>query len=327
MPMIPTMWRLLVMLLCSAALNNMFSVVAQAQDEPELPPLQPFIIQHNGVEYENLLYVPSSYSDEGQFALPMLVVFHGAGGSARRMSIMSGFDVMAERDEVLILYADSPMGYWDYGAGLPEWEHVLDQTDHPGAVLALIEAVQVDYRVRELYLTGFSNGARMAWRTACDLGTRVAGVSGVAGTLSTEIRDYCPDTLQALVFYMQGTNDVAMPWEGKSLSLGGQVISEALAVPVMLAWWAQHNGCNLTPTETTLFDANPADHETFTQLDYTACDNSAPVRFVRVNGGGHNWTGGLPNLVPDNWLPSGDASTMLWDFFGFSEAGTTNDTP
>jgi len=296
---------------------------ARAQDAPDpLPDLQPLTITHDETEYENLVYIPGSYVDHAEDPYPMLVVFHGAGSSARRMSIMTGFDAMAERDGAFIAYADSPVGYWDYGAGLAAWEPVRDQVDHPAAVMALIASMQATYRISDIYLVGFSNGARMAWRMACELGERTAGVSGVAGTLSTEVRDDCPDTLQAPVFYMQGTDDGVIPWEGKPLSLAGQIISEAMAVPAMMEWWAAHNGCTGEPTPMTLPDANPDDNETLTQFDYDACNGNARVRLVRVNGGGHNWTGGLPNLVPNDWHPGADASSLIWEFFGL--VGTQN---
>lgn len=79
-----------------------------------------------------------------------------------------------------------------------------------------------------------------------------------------------------------------------------------------VARWAQHNGCNQTPTTTKL-------SEEVTRDNYSGCRGNGAVIFYRIDRGGHVWPGspaadrfeklGMGKVTKDI-----DATYLIWGF-------------
>ena len=252
-------------------------------------------IRHYGLTRRAEIYVPASYDPEE--AMPLVIAFHPAGGSAETMAQLTHFNEYAESEGFMVLYPQGYYGYFDYGAGYDSWADAPDLVDDPGFMLQLVEEVQAAYTIDQIYAVGFSNGARMAFRLGCDL--PLAGIAAVAATISDEVTTHCEADNQPRVLFMHGTADGVIPWGGKPLYIGSQFISNALSAPDTAAFWAAHNGC------TTEINTQEAASIRWTISYQTAGDCEGDVRFYTVENGGHQW-------FRDDIF---DASTEIIQFF------------
>jgi polyhydroxybutyrate depolymerase len=159
---------------------------------------------------------------------------------------------------------------------------------------------------RRVYLTGFSNGAAMAFRFAAERAELLAAVAPVAG--------YCrvPDPRPARpvpTLYVVGTADPLIPLRGGQVRLpwGGRLV-RGVPVAETLEKWATALGCATTPEEVS--DAGGVLEEMY----------PGPVEFraVYVEGLGHHWPGGKGQLNPRiGGQPSDrlNANELIWGFF------------
>ena len=301
-----------ILLLLGLSLGTHFA--AAQDDEREFFTVQ---IEHNGDTRQYLVYEPSTLPTDA--AHPAVIVFHGAGGSGGSIARLTGFNDYAEADGVLMVYPIGPLGYWDYGAGTAEWEGIARVFDDPDFMRLVLDDIQSNYNISSLSVVGFSNGARMAWRMACDFGDQLDAVVGVSATISTEVLNICPAERQISVLYMHGTDDPTTPWNGDTLTIDGRVVSIAWSAPNTVNYWVEQNGCTPEPTITDVEDLNTEDSITQTRVLFDDCDAEYTVEFIAVLGGGHGWLGGEYALNPEGYQASGYASDYIWDFFGFGE--------
>lgn len=234
------------------------------------------------------LFVPSTY-DENSPA-PLVIAFHPAGGNGSSMAYLTGLNIEAERDGVIIAYPEGPQGYWDYGVGLPEWEPLQPLNQDLDFFEALLAELTTEFNVDEtqLYAIGFSNGARMAFRVACEYGDRLAGIVAVSATISEDITNICDNENAVSIMFMHGTEDETTPWEGEELTEGPLLITYAWSAPNTATFWALHNQCDVqSPEIVDMPDPNPDDRESVRRVTFQDCAAESTVVFYAVLGGGH----------------------------------------
>ena len=93
-------------------------ITARPQSTPSDPPLprgeSPLGLSHDG--RDGLIYVPKQ---GGRRRLPLLLLLHGATGSAARISSRTGAFDLAEELGVVVLAPDSREVTWDIATGPP----------------------------------------------------------------------------------------------------------------------------------------------------------------------------------------------------------------
>jgi poly(3-hydroxybutyrate) depolymerase len=149
-------------------------------------PATPLAAQTPGVEQRRtlevagarrgyLLYLPSSWQ-RGR-PVPLVLVFHGAGGRSAGMARHTGFSRVAEREGFAVVYPDGVGRRWNDGRGIG------GARDDVGFVRALVDSLERELGIdrRRVYATGISNGAMFAHRLACDLPGVLAAIAPVAG--------------------------------------------------------------------------------------------------------------------------------------------------
>ncbi|MBK9125320.1 MAG: hypothetical protein IPM16_19655 [Chloroflexi bacterium] len=252
---------------------------------------------HDGMTRRAPLFVPSVLSDPA----PLVVALHPAGTSPEQMAIITGFAQLASQSGWLVVFPEGPNGYWDYGAGTPEWEVLDDVRDDPGYLAALIESIAEVYTVdrSRIYAVGFSNGARMAYRLACDL--QLAGAAMVAASISDEVTAICSEDVVS-IFMLHGTEDTITPFDGKDLYVGDLRISHALSIPETAQFFGRRNGC-ANPERELVFTSNTARVE-INRVRYPDCTDGATVDAYVVVGGGHVW-------APAAGF---ETSVLIWEF-------------
>jgi len=237
-------------------------------------------------------YVVVRPTASGSGPLPVLVVLHGHGMTPAGVARLTGFLPVVGR--AVVVY---PAGFgksWDAGGccGLARAAGVNDVSFLTTVVHDVLASVP-GTSAANVYLAGFSNGGRMAYRMACadpGLFAGVAAVEAVPVPLCTPPR---PVSI-AIVAYQEdpyvsvGSRDPTQVVRGK----GGPRLDQVVAL------WRQADGCVGGPTVKQVGTA-------VISL-WSACQNQTRVQYALYAGGGHRWPQGDPGT------PS--ASGLIWSF-------------
>ena len=249
---------------------------------------------HDGVAREYILYVPDSY--DGASEVPLMLNFHGFGGTADHHLKYADMRSLAETDTFLLVYPQGTLldGNPHWNAGLESEENKSDADDF-GFVEALIGELSSAYSIdsTRVYACGYSNGAFFAYALACYRGGMIAAIGSVAGTMMEETYANCGPSHPTAVVSLHGTSDQVVPYDG----------GEGL-VPVdeVLAYWRGFNKTSTAPAEASGDDRGT----TIQHYSYADGDNGTSVEHYKVVGGGHVWF--------DIRYDGSDTSGLIWDF-------------
>lgn len=248
---------------------------------------------------EYLLHVPPKVADgewkDGRPAdKPALVIaLHGGAATMSQMRSLSGFDDLSDKEGFLVAYPDGFMTTWNAGSCCGPAK--LGNIDDVGFLSRLIDKI-TDAGLADpsrVYVTGFSNGAGMAYRLACEKPGKVAAIGVVEGALVTKCDPGRP--VSAIIFH--GTADRNVPYNGG----GRRDFNDARPFPPVsyaVDFWRKVAG---------LPELNEGVDGVRALSDGAECkatgkgSRGAEVALCRIEGGTHRW-------------PSG-ASAMLWTFF------------
>jgi polyhydroxybutyrate depolymerase len=259
-----------------------------------------------GLERSYLLHLPASLP-AGR-SLPLLLVFHGAGGGSRSMARHAGLAELGVDRGYAVVHPDGIARRWNdgrnNGAAQDDVEFVRRLLDSLGRELP-VDTTRV-------YAAGISNGAGFSYRLACDLPGAFAAIAAVAGAPAAALEPRCAATSPVSVIAFQGTGDRLMPYQGGNVAARrGQVLS----APGTAALFAGVNGCAPSPTVTAEADT-ARDGTRVLRTAYSGCREGRDVVLYTIEGGGHTWPGG----PPVGWRVGRvsrdlDASRVMLDFF------------
>jgi len=278
-------------------------------------------MSHGGLDRKYNVYVPEGYSNSDP--IPLVLLLHGGFGSGTQLEDRSSrMDPIAEEEGFVTVY---PWGYaatWNAGkcCGLS----VFNDVDDVGFLLEVIARLseQLCIDTARIFVTGMSNGGMMAHRLGCEAASTFAAVAPVAGSLMV---DSCEPSRPVSVLFIMGTDDAHQLWDG-GVGCGPSKVP-TLSVPDIIATWENANDCS------------GEDEEYLEMGDGTCtkkgeCEDDAEVVLCAIEGGGHSWPGGKPE-VPCEVLASlfnlncslcesmGEgfqsqsflADQVIWDFF------------
>ncbi|TYK52944.1 alpha/beta hydrolase family esterase [Actinomadura decatromicini] len=243
---------------------------------------------------EYLLHVPAEVSggrwEDGRPADPpaLVVALHGGLATMGQMEKLTGFDRLSDEKGFLVAYPDGFMTTWNAGDCCGPAK--VGDIDDVGFLAKLIDRLTGAGLAdpRRVYVTGFSNGAGMAYRMACERPGKIAAIGVVEGALVTKCDPGRP--VSAMIFH--GTADENVPYHGG----GRRDFNDGRPFPPAsraVAFWRRVAGL-------------PAKGEKInTSVSGARCESSGAdgvaVAFCTVDGGTHRWPPG--------------ASAVLWDFF------------
>ncbi|MEU5877645.1 PHB depolymerase family esterase [Spirillospora sp. NPDC047279] len=254
---------------------------------------------------EYLLTVPPKLTkgrwEDGKPAkpLPLVLALHGGLSNMSQFRSLSGFDKVADDKGFLVAYPDGFMTTWNAGdcCGAAKIGNVDDVAFLSKLIDKLTGAGLADRE--RVYVTGFSNGAGMAYRMACERPGKVAGIGVVEGALVTSCDPDRP--VSAMIFH--GTADRSVPFNGG----GRRDVNDSRGFPPVskaVEFWRERG--ELPPVRQTAGTMGGA--PSGTQCNTTGKGSQgAQVTFCKIVGGTHRWPGG--------------ASRMLWDFFSGHSRG------
>jgi len=278
-------------------------------------------IRVKGVERRYLLHVPPAYTPARKW--PVVVMFHGGGGTARIAMRETGWVDKADKEGFLAVFpegtppdASRPARFrdnpqtWNDGskrANVGAVERGEADVEFVSMMLADMKAhFSVDER--RIYATGFSNGASMTFRVAREISPLIAAAAPVAG--SDWLEDKIPVRPVPLL-YITGTADPLNPVEGGEIHIGQKVFGTKPAVREMIGNWAKILGCS---DETRVVYAKDG----VTGTAYGLPGEAAKLVLYTIEAHGHHWPGGkssLPKRLAGKNSAKIKATDVIWEFF------------
>lgn len=266
-----------------------------------------------GLERSYLVHLPAP-RPAGR-AVPLVLVFHGAGGRPRGIADHTGFSRVADREGFIAVYPAGLGRRWNDGRGRASTPH-----DDVAFVRALIDTLARAERIdpARIYATGISNGAMFVHRLACELPGVLAAIAPVAGALPAAIAPGCMAAPPVSVLAIQGTEDQLIPYEGGGVAgTRGAVLSALESV----AHWARRTSCGTLPVAGRRVD-RVQDGTALVHHAYPGCGGQA-VELVEVRGGGHTWPGGprVTARLMGRTTRELNGTRAIWDFFAAHPRG------
>lgn len=195
-----------------------------------------------GVERRWTVVVPPGAQSGDQ--LPILIVLHGVGGAGTTMKWV-GFDQMAATRNAIVVYPDATGGSWNDGR--PGMEPLSGTpVDDVAFLRTLIDRVAGEFGgdTGRVSVVGFSNGALMASRLACDMPERLRAAVMVSGAGPRDVAQRCRPSQGLPVMVVFGTSDATVPYGGGQVaSFGGKSRGQVASVREVLDVWRKANGC------------------------------------------------------------------------------------
>ena len=264
-----------------------------------------------------MVYRPETLAADRPVSL--VIGLHGANASGLVMSLFSGFNDLADRNNIVMAYPDSYGPLWNDGRVDMDSIAFTNGVDDVQFLVQLIDAMVDGYHVdpRRVYVAGFSNGGMMALRLGIAASDRIAAVACVSGLLSKHLSMQRPKRPVPLLM-IHGTEDRTVPWGGGVLMKGKKKRGEVLSVLDTVSYWVRNNGCNAQVTVKILPDKDTRDGTVGFLVTYDCPDPDNEVLLVSIQGGGHTWPGAeasLPGIHEGKTSRDLNASQFIWDFF------------
>lgn len=261
-------------------------------------------ISHDGLTREYTIYVPEIY--DGNDAVPLMLVFHGYGGTSKDMMDLGDFRQISDAAGCLLVY---PQGSIDDDGGT-HWNvdgpNSKSDADDLGFTNAILDELATDYNIdsKRVYACGYSNGGFFSFDLACKMSDRIAAVGSVAGTMLLDSYENCNPTHPTPVITIHGTNDFVVSYNG----LPGWMYS----MDQVNDFWVNYNQTQTMPTVVQMPDLNSGDGSTVEFSLWEEGTECVSVAHYRVINGGHDWPD--VNATPSKTNVDVSASQLIWDF-------------
>ena len=245
------------------------------------------------------LSVPSS---EAGTKLPIVIAFHGGGGSEEDFQQQDEFDQLGEEEKFIMAYAIAES---DRTASEGEWylNTAATSKDDNHFSEAIVDELSNSYCIDEerLYAIGYSLGSMFTYEIACQLNHRFAAVASFAGTMPVN-PETCDLTGSMAVMHIHGKLDYIIDydedWDWKEGEHDG--VGTMSNIPGMIDFWAQNSNCQSENTHSHLFGGDDVEH-----IVHTDCDGDVRIEHYGMEAQEHTW----PNQVDGI-----DTYQLIWDF-------------
>lgn len=204
----------------------------------------------------------------GDDDLPVLIHFHGWGRTGSNVVNNREIGGATRKTGVLLL---APNGY---GKSWSFWRE--GSRDIP-FVEEMIEDAAKRWPINRnrIFVSGFSYGAAMAWRLACERGGDYAAFLSIAGTLwNFEELEHCSSPV--MIRHVHGLKDTVMDLP---LGHGGDPLYS-------VSPWLKRNGCSKKPDATST-------EGIFSKNVWTVCTSGHDVELELHNSG---------HIIPKGWM-------------------------
>jgi polyhydroxybutyrate depolymerase len=270
----------------------------------------------DGLKRHYLVFVPAGPRE----SMPVALVFHAGGGSARRMERRTRFNELAAKEGFLVIYPEAIDGNWNDGRGCQLIRAQRENIDDVKFARCLLDQVAGECRIdrRRVFATGASNGAMMSHRLAAEASDVIAGIAPVIGGMAQAIADAFKPEFPVSILVIQGDSDPVVPIDGGDVVAdGGRKRGQIISTSELLAKYTERNGSQGEPVRSTL-DADLSDGTSVEIAKYPEGPGGVKTCFYLVKNWGHAWPG-RPLSLLDSWLRVAcrdfSATDVIWEFF------------
>ncbi len=255
-------------------------------------------IFHDNLERDYIIHIPSSYNNN--IPAPLVLCFHGHGGSASKM-FYTNFNYVSDTANFIVVYPQATLfkgkSHWNVG----RWT-LGSNVDDLGFISSLLDSLSDSYNIDQsrIYSTGMSNGGYMSFLLACQLSERIAAIASVTGSMTLQTYNLCNPQRPIPVLQIHGTNDRIVPYNGNP--------KWTLSINNVLEYWINHNNCDTSPSVMSFPDMNISDGINVQRLTWLNGDHSVVTDHIIVHGGRHVWFGVWRNMDIHS-------SSEIWRFF------------
>jgi len=231
---------------------------------------------------EYIVHIPKLY--DAHEPMPLVFCFPGLAqftqmfcinGSKKTKAIFSrsgNFIDLSEENGFILVMVQGFQNSWNGGncCGAAQFQK-LDDVALIRAILAEVEQHLIVDRSR-VYAAGFSNGAFLANRLACEASDIFAAIVSGSGGIRLRPMSDCQPANKVAVLEIHGSKDSLVPYKGAAASV---------------AYWAQINGCS-AQTSPASFPPSGGDTQC---VSYEGCAAGGQVTSCTITDGGHCWYG------------------------------------
>jgi polyhydroxybutyrate depolymerase len=275
-------------------------------------------IVHQAYQRKFMVHLPTNFNSSTKRAL--VVNLHGGSGNMLSAQGFSLMNPVADQNNFVVVY---PQGYGIAPPGF-SWADGRNTTadqariDDVGFIDKLIDGLILTYNIdpKRIYICGFSNGAFMVQRLACQLTNRFAAMASLGASMDTVLYRTCSPSKPIPMAFFNGTTDPAMPYGGGRMD--NPQVTPVVPVDTTVKFWAKFNKCKTTNAVINFPDIFTTDNSTAQLFTFTNCDCNADVKFYKLINGGHTWPGvyiASQASVLGNTNRDINASVELWSFF------------
>ncbi len=235
------------------------SWIALSPSAPEAPQLagrwKPGVGEFEGRRRKWLVYEPS----EPKQPAPVVFVLPGSVQTVEAIRSFTAyrFETLAERDGVLLVYAEA---WAEGGRWGPEWNDCrkntplpahLDNVDDVGFIVWLLERLANEYRIdrSRVYSAGISDGGDMSYRLATERPDLFGAVAAVVAQQAAPKSSNCANPRGPIsVLVMNGTADPVIPYQGGIASFYGfAAVGEVQSMEGTIAHWKAKRSMECQP--------------------------------------------------------------------------------
>ena len=165
-------------------------------------------------------------------------------------------------------------------------------------ISSLIDWAYAEYQIdlSRVYATGKSNGGKMSYHLACNLGYRIAGVASVGGSMTPNTYATCSPNQPTAIVHIHGRDDTVVPIDGNGRST---------PLTDMIDYWKNYNGCD----QETVFVIPDLNNDGYggSLYRYHGCLNNVDVQLFLMDQIAHDW----PTDLNDYDIIAADE---IWNF-------------
>lgn len=270
--------------------------------EPHPGENKEYTIKSDALERTYSVYQSTKRSLKAQ---TLIIVLHGGLGNAQHMQDIAAMNTVADTNGLLVAYADGTSNRPNTRPNSRVWNAgsccTNRQVNDVRFISDMIQHIRDNYRVHaeNVFISGFSNGAMMALRYACESPQSIRGAISVAGTLAI---DGCVEGAIVPILFIHGDADENVPFlggDGDSSIAGGH-----RSVPDAIKILSEGRACRRPSVV-------PTNGFSFWHYD---CFLGEPIELFLLKGVGHVWPGG-DSAKNDPELEHGfSASERAWHF-------------
>ena len=240
---------------------------------------------------EYLLYIPQSYSDDNP--LPVMLNFHGFGGTAERHLQNADMRTLSESKGFILIYPQGTLlGGYPHWNPSPIGEGNKSSTDDLGFIDRLLSTLpeKINIDSSKIYACGYSNGGFLSYALACNLTDKIAAIGSVAGTMVSDTYENCQATFQKPMINIHGAEDPIVPYGGAP---------GLVSINNVLDFWAE---LNLAENMSTNFFDGVENYM------YKDSLGTPLVSHFKIINGTHTWD--YSSLLSNNT----SSNELIWEF-------------